>query len=498
MKPKALINMTDYKSAVCFVFLSALSSGITSSANETFSLVPGTNWMSIYLNGDKIGYSSTSIEKSKGEGYILTYESSMNLTIDGKSRPFRTTTAIMADKNLNVKSFESKDDSDGTTLTVKGNTGKEWLQVITEAEGAVSTNKYALATDWTLPEVIPFLMTRKIISEETRSFNFFDTYSLDWIPAKAKLVKDETGPGVENKTMHALELTCSSLSQTFWLDEHGMSWKEKICMGKLSLDAFRESKEKALANDRQVRDSTKDLVLLSSIPPNVVLYNVSNLSELKLVLGPVLDEGLNLTDRRQEARFISVEGRKWIELDIRKKPFDSQHALAAPISLDNNLREFLRPTLFTQSDDKEIRNQAREIASSETNSWRIVQQLIGWMDQQIGYRRTVSRTSALEVLHGKTGGCNEHAVLLAALARSIGIPTKMCLGLAYQEGRFYYHAWNKVYVGEWVDVDPTFGDTDVDVTHILLWEGNTLDPSRMASLMGTLNIKIESSVFSRK
>ena len=64
------------------------------------------------------------------------------------------------------------------------------------------------------------------------------------------------------------------------------------------------------------------------------------------------------------------------------------------------------------------------------------------MYQNIQKRPVLSVPNALETLRNRVGDCNEHAVLLAALARAAGIPAQVEAGLVYQKGRFYYHAWN--------------------------------------------------------
>jgi transglutaminase-like putative cysteine protease len=63
-------------------------------------------------------------------------------------------------------------------------------------------------------------------------------------------------------------------------------------------------------------------------------------------------------------------------------------------------------------------------------------------------------------------------------------------GTIYLDGRFYYHAWNEVYVGEWVAVDPTFGQVPADATHIKLVEGDLNETSVIMNAVGKINLKI--------
>ena len=64
------------------------------------------------------------------------------------------------------------------------------------------------------------------------------------------------------------------------------------------------------------------------------------------------------------------------------------------------------------------------------------------------------------------------------MARSVGIPARICSGLVFSGNAFYYHFWPEVYVGKWVQMDPTLGQVIADANHILL-EGNMLETNSM-------------------
>jgi len=87
------------------------------------------------------------------------------------------------------------------------------------------------------------------------------------------------------------------------------------------------------------------------------------------------------------------------------------------------------------------------------------------------------------------GDCNEHAVLLAAMARAAGIPAQIEAGLVYMKGRFYYHAWNVLYLGRWITADSLMGQIPADVTHIRLVRG---EPDSQMDLIGVIGkVKLE-------
>ena len=88
--------------------------------------------------------------------------------------------------------------------------------------------------------------------------------------------------------------------------------------------------------------------------------------------------------------------------------------------------------------------------------------IINWVYRHIDKKPVLSVPNALEVLLNKAGDCNEHAVLVAALLRTAGIPSQIESGLVYLSGRFYYHAWNAVYLGDWVTADAVFNQFPAD------------------------------------
>jgi hypothetical protein len=125
---------------------------------------------------------------------------------------------------------------------------------------------------------------------------------------------------------------------------------------------------------------------------------------------------------------------------------------------------------------------------------------------------SVGFATASEVCRTGEGDCTEHAVLLAAMLRADGIPSRVVSGLIYvdnflgEEGVFGYHMWTQVYLVRrtqaeggwaWYDFDATLpGNRWTDATHIALSTSDLSDSGTMntmvslANVLGSLEIEV--------
>jgi len=114
-----------------------------------------------------------------------------------------------------------------------------------------------------------------------------------------------------------------------------------------------------------------------------------------------------------------------------------------------------------------------------------------WVFKAVKKRPSAGLPSALAVLETRQGDCNEHSMLFTALARSAGIPARLELGLVYQAGRLYYHAWPAAWVRDrWIEFEPTFGLKRADAARIALAAGNLGDSIELAGAIGRIKVEI--------
>ena len=82
---------------------------------------------------------------------------------------------------------------------------------------------------------------------------------------------------------------------------------------------------------------------------------------------------------------------------------------------------------------------------------------------------------ATATLESRAGDCTEHSVLLSALLRSVGIPTRLVDGVVVDGGRAGYHEWVEVQIDQegFVPADPTFGEFPASPLRLKLAEGSS-------------------------
>jgi len=126
---------------------------------------------------------------------------------------------------------------------------------------------------------------------------------------------------------------------------------------------------------------------------------------------------------------------------------------------------FVKATGEFASDNRNVIQQAREIAGDDRDAWSVAQKLGDWTHKNLTWK-SVARAGAAETLATREADCSEFSQLYVAMARSLGLPARIVSGLAYSGNSFGGHAWVEVWVGEWVEIDPTWGTDFVDATHI--------------------------------
>ncbi len=157
----------------------------------------------------------------------------------------------------------------------------------------------------------------------------------------------------------------------------------------------------------------------------------------------------------------------------------------------------LASTTWINADDSGIRRLAERAIASITapadRMARLEQATRARIDQ---HSMRVGYASAREAFDRRDGDCTEHALLLAALARSIGIPARIVIGLVYAEqfGRhdrvFAPHAWVQAFVdGHWRSYDAAQAGFGSDHIALAIGDGDPSDYYASLERIGVMRIE---------
>ncbi|MCK4660406.1 MAG: transglutaminase domain-containing protein [Phycisphaerae bacterium] len=140
------------------------------------------------------------------------------------------------------------------------------------------------------------------------------------------------------------------------------------------------------------------------------------------------------------------------------------------------LAEFCEPNIYINSGDPAVRKMADQAAGKAKTPYEIADRLRVYVSEKITDKNlNIGFASASEVCRNMSGDCSEHAVLLAALGRAKGVPSRVVCGLVYvpwfkgADNVFGFHMWTQFYInGQWVDFDAAQNESDCNPTHIAL------------------------------
>lgn len=138
------------------------------------------------------------------------------------------------------------------------------------------------------------------------------------------------------------------------------------------------------------------------------------------------------------------------------------------------MAEFLESNLMINLQDDELIKLARRAAGDEKRPFPLADRLRRFVSDYVRSKNlSIGFATASEVARTREGDCSEHGVLLAALGRLNGIPSRVAVGLVYvptfagASDIFGYHLWTQFHLdGRWLDYDAALNETDCSPVRI--------------------------------
>jgi len=435
-------------------------------------------WMEVFVKGRKVGYTVTRVKKIR-KGFEVREEIFLTVTLMGSSKEILSLTRAQLDERFLLNSFDFSLSSGLIEFKISGKIAGNTLYLSMGEKGKEETQLIRLPSKPMISAgMTQFLKSCTLKIGESFTFPVFDPVTMTTNPTSIKVAAKEVIT-LDGKSYEAFRLEMNFLGRPliFWLDEKGVSLKETGFMG---FTLVRSTPAKAkLGLDRS---KSIDFCELSAIKIEKELKNPRELSYLKVQLSQV-PSSLPIDGSRQ-----SLSG-KILAVKKERPPFKASYTIPYR-GRDGNLLQYLRPEILIQSEDKEIITVAKKIVEGIEDPFTAAEMVLGWVFENLEKKPVVSIPDAKEVLKNREGDCNEHATIMTALLRAAGIPSRAVVGLVYQDGRFYYHAWNEAYINKWISMDATLKQMPVDATHIKLIDGGIEKQIEIVRMIGTLEFSV--------
>jgi transglutaminase-like putative cysteine protease len=218
-------------------------------------------------------------------------------------------------------------------------------------------------------------------------------------------------------------------------------------------------------------------------PPSPIARAIPG--EMKLTVIGLPDRFRKDTYRQ---KFKPVDKEK-VQITITALPVKGDKKLQRPL-VDPNGGTNLKSSLAVEADHADIVALAKKILGKEKDAYVSAKMISAWVGENLKKDYGSSSDRATDVLRAMKGDCTEHALLTTTLLRAAGIPARRVDGVVYmlnddQVPALYWHEWVEAWVGEWTQLDPTFGQDLADATHFGLGEEGSAE---ITPLIGQLKV----------
>ncbi|HEX6986270.1 MAG TPA: transglutaminase-like domain-containing protein, partial [Planctomycetaceae bacterium] len=429
------------------------------------------HWQVILVGDERVGFVWTKTETlpaEKGQPVRLRTDTETKMTFKRFGQTLsigvNLATTETPDGQLLSYEYEMGTSPTGTTRSV-GTVDGKLLRIDTTVAGVTQSR----SIPWDATVKSPAYQERLLREEgikpgETKTFRAFipEFNQVSEIRIAAEDVREVKLPGGERRSLLKARVTQSvlpTMPMTAWLDGKGeLVLVESDLLGQ-TMRFFEVPKAEAL---REIAGAELDLAVNTLIPATPL----QNPHDTRKVVYRIHVPG-------EDAASLFVEGdtqqvkrvdRETVEVTVTAKPVEKTWGrVKAPA-------EFTGPTALLQSEDRAIREHVRRAVSPDRTEGEAALALEKYVHEKLDKKNfSTAFASAAEVAETLEGDCSEHAVLLAALLRARGIPSRVAVGLVYVPGQAKMggHMWTEALFDDgWVPLDATLGRGGIGGGHL--------------------------------
>ncbi len=460
------------------IFLSAMTSTCAIAAPINPNNPPqgrfSDEWAEIYMTGGKIGYAHTTMNR---DGELITTGSTFHMVLGRAEQPVKigmvqhgtetlagvpVTFGTEMDMSM-MKSATKGTVKDGKVTIVTSQYGMDQSQTFDFPTGALMSwgtfresllRGFKPGTKYTLQTYAPELRLDGPVSAVTTIGEWEELRLGD------KVTKGQ-------KVIVTMESPVGSFEMVSWVDADGEPLKAKVPIPGMG--------------DIEMVTTDQVTALRDFIPPE--FFNTSTIPAKRKIDRAAARRikyrltakaaGIELGDfPTTEMQTVAAKTDKSVELVVSRVSHQPRSTPSEAPRQD--MSEYLDGNLMMNTADPKLIDLAKQAAGGEKEPFALADRLRRFVTEYVATKSlNIGFATASEVARTKEGDCSEHGVLLAALGRLNGLPSRVAVGLAYvpvfgkQEDIFGYHMWTQFFIdGRWIDVDAALRETDCSPARI--------------------------------
>ena len=457
-------------------------------------------WDVVYLKNSKAGFVHTITKEIVHDGRKLlqtTVEQRLTLKRNDNVIELKMDTGnLETSEGKVVGVFMRQYLGKNKTLDLKGTVVGDELRMVADQ------NKPVKAVPWNDKVVGMYRQQLQLQDKQVKRGDLFHYLSfeptLNLVVFTLVLVKDfeevELFAGKQKKRLLRVETRIDKVEKVqmpllvTWLgDDHMQARSEVDVPGLGVIVMYRTTKE--LATAPVAPDSLTDIGLSQVVPVKQRIdrpYATSSAVYRITLQGENEPASAFSRDDRQEIK--NVRGNTF-ELHVKAGKAVGEEKIGA----EKASSEYIQSSYFITSADERVKQHARNAVEKEKDLWKKAVLIEKWVHEHMQVKNYEALATADHVARTLEGDCTEFAMLMAAMCRAEGIPSRTALGLVYTDVKdqpgFAFHMWTEVFVkGRWVPLDAMLGQGGIGATHLKIADQSWHEVRTMAPLLPVVRV----------
>lgn len=455
-----------------------------------------TQWLALFLAGKKSGYSK--IQRIvQDDTVITTVTMQMQINRGGAVISMKSLEQSVETTAGRALSFSSITEQGADRVVIKGvisNAGM--LNIEIQSSGQILTQQQQWDPEYLLYEGQRLLAVERGSVPGTRyQFQAYMIGALQATPNKVVIGESKNVDllgAVQSLTEVSQQMLmgATDMQMTVYMDQDMNLKKVIMPMMGSSMEMIASTEQYALSpnqpSDFFTASFTRSPLAISPVQAQSTLQYAIHTESSKVLFPNTSEQSVRRVNGAIELQVTPLKG------DVGTYPYNGK---------DQAIVEYLQPNRWVQNDDPRIIALAKQALGDAATATKAAKNIENFVRSYISEKNLgVGYASALEVLKSKQGDCTEHALLLAAMLKAVGIPARVATGIAYVDNfsglrqTFVPHAWAQAYIeGEWRSYDAALNGFDSG--HILLGygDGDPMHFFNLANSLGNFQIKSISS-----